>query len=333
MHGDLVGRVQHAGRGASGDSGSAGEAEAGERVVVDRLERQRADLGEVQPLDRHVDALGVVQRVGDRHAHVGMAEVRERRAVDQRDHAVDDRLRVHDDVDALVRDAEQMVGLDDLEALVHQRRRVDRDLAAHLPRRVLERLIDRDVLQLGARASAKGSARCGQHELLDGPRPLARQQLVQRRVLGVDGQDLRAGRLGERHHKLAADDERLLVGEREVDALAERRDRRAEAGRADERVEHEVGVGLEHQLDEPLGARQHLAVGPLLRCAGAGVGVGERDPADAEAPRLVDQRIRRALGGQADELEVGVAGDDFQGLRADRAGRAEDEQTAGHDCG
>ena len=124
-------------------------------------------------------------------------------------------------------------------------------------------------------------------------------QLVQRGVLGVDGQDLRAGRLGERHHELAADDERLLVGEREVDALAERRDGRAEAGRADERVEHEVGAGLEHELDEPLGARQHLAVGPLLGRARAGVGVGERDPVDAEAPRLLDQRVRRALGAQA----------------------------------
>ena len=52
---------------------------------------------------RHVDALGVVQRVGDRHAHVGVAEVRERGAVVQVDERVDDRLRVHDDVDPLVR--------------------------------------------------------------------------------------------------------------------------------------------------------------------------------------------------------------------------------------
>src|SRR3954465_13857458 len=37
-------------------------------------------------------AFGLVQRVGDRHAHVGVAEVRERGAVAQLDHAVDDRL-------------------------------------------------------------------------------------------------------------------------------------------------------------------------------------------------------------------------------------------------
>ena len=256
--------------------------------------------------------------------------MRERGAVAERDHAVDDRLRVHDDLDALVRHAEEVKGLDHLEALVHQRRRVDRDLAAHVPRRVGERLLDGDLRQLGSRAPAERAARGGQDELLDGARPFAREQLVQGGVLGVDRQDLRAGGLGERHHELAADDERLLVGEREVDALAERRDRRAEAGRADERVEDEVGARLDDEPHEPLRADEDLAVGPRLRRARARVGVGERDPIDAEGLRLGDQRVRGALRAEADELELGIALDDVERLRADRPGRAEDEETAGH---
>ena len=84
---------------------------------------------------RHVHPIGIVQRVGDRHPHVRVAEVGEGRAVAQLHEAVDDRLGVHDDVDLLVRRPEQVVGLDHLKALVHQRRRVDRDLAAHRPRR------------------------------------------------------------------------------------------------------------------------------------------------------------------------------------------------------
>ena len=99
-----------------------------------------------------------------------------------------------------------------------------------------------DVRELVAAAAAERAARGGQRQALDRPRPLARDQLVQRRVLGVDRDQLRAGRLGERHHELAADDERLLVGERDVDPLGQRDDRRAEAGGADDRVEHEVGV-------------------------------------------------------------------------------------------
>ena len=47
-------------------------------------------------------------------AHIGVAEVGERRAVKELDQAVDDRLRVHDDIDPFVRDAEQMMSLDQL---------------------------------------------------------------------------------------------------------------------------------------------------------------------------------------------------------------------------
>ena len=75
---------------------------------------------------------------------------------------------------------------------------------------------------------------------------------------------------------------------------------------------------------------EHLAVGPRLGGARAGVGVGERDAVDAERARLLDQRVGRALGAQADELELGVARDDVERLGADRAGRAEDEEAAGH---
>ena len=97
-------------------------------------------LGEVEPRHRDVGALGEVERVGDRHAHVREPEVGELGAVVELDQRVDDRLRVHDDVDRGVGDAEQVMCLDHLEALVHQRRRVDRDPPAHLPGRVRERL-------------------------------------------------------------------------------------------------------------------------------------------------------------------------------------------------
>ena len=103
VHGDLVGRVQDARRGPAGGGGLAGEREAGERVGVRRLEGERAQLREVERRHGHVGALGVVQGVGDRHAHVRIAHVRQRRAVVQVDQRVDDRLRVHDHVDPVVR--------------------------------------------------------------------------------------------------------------------------------------------------------------------------------------------------------------------------------------
>ena len=156
---------------------------------------------------------------------------------------MDQRLRVDDDVDPLVGDGEEVVGLDRLEALVHQRRRVDRDPSAHPPGRVRERVGDADPGEVVA--AAEGAAGGGQHQPLDRPRRLAVDQLEEGRVLGVDRQQARPGRLGQRHHQLAAEDQALLVGEGDVDPLAQRDDRRAQAGGADDRVEDEVGLGGE----------------------------------------------------------------------------------------
>ena len=133
---------------------------------------------------------------------------------------------------AVVRRAEQVVRLDHLEALVHQRRGVDRDLAAHRPRRVLERLLDGDVLQLGARAAAERAAGGGQRRA-GRPCP-ARSPAISwcsAECSESTGMSCAPVASAQRHHQLAADDERLLVGERDVDALGQRDDRRARARR------------------------------------------------------------------------------------------------------
>jgi hypothetical protein len=70
--------------------------------------------------------------------------VRKRRTVGERDVGVHYRLGVDDHVDVVVLDAEQVMRLDDFESLVHQGRRIDRDLAAHVPRRMSERVLHRD---------------------------------------------------------------------------------------------------------------------------------------------------------------------------------------------
>ena len=115
------------------------------------------------------------------------------------------------------------------------------------------------------------------------PGALARRAAGAARSARSRRADLRAGGLGERRDELAADDERFLVGEREVDPLAERRDRRTEARQADERVEDEIGARLQYEPDESLGADEHLAVGPGLGGARAGVGVAMVTPSPSAA--------------------------------------------------
>src|ERR1700709_282642 len=84
-----------------------------------------------------------------------------------------------------------------------------------------------------------------------------------------------AKRACEPHPQLAAEHQPLLVGERDVDPGRQRGDGRAEAGGADDPVQHEVGLGRRDQVAHALLADQHPPV-PRLARAGGSVGIGER---------------------------------------------------------
>jgi len=152
---------------------------------------------------------------------------------------------------------------------------------------------------------------------------------VQGGVLGVHGHDLRASRFRERYHELASHDQRLLVGERQVDPLAERGYGRAETGGADERVQDQVRLGLHDEPHEPIGAREHLPVRPRLGGTRGHVLVGECDASHAVGPRLLEESLPRALCGEPHELELVACAADLECLPADRAGRAQDQQALG----
>ena len=178
--GDLVGGVVGARERAAPLPGLAGERRA---AGTSRRRAPRSASvepgGEVERRRGHALAVGVGERERDRHAHVGVAEVREERAVAEADERVDDRGRMDDDLDPVVRDAEQPVRLDQLEPLVRERGRVHGDLAAHRPGRMRERVGDRDVLR-ARRACARGtgrrrrSARASRRSPARGPRGTGR---------------------------------------------------------------------------------------------------------------------------------------------------------------
>ena len=133
------------------------------------------------------------------------------------------------------RQAEQMMRLDQLEPLVHQRRRIDRDLRAHRPVGMRDRLRRRGRGDLLGRAGAERAAARGQDDLCR-RRPRGRRQDIGRshyaRCRPAAG---RAARLAPPDHQLAGRDQRLLVGERDRLARVDRRHRRPQPGAADDR--------------------------------------------------------------------------------------------------
>ena len=140
-HGDFVRRVERARIRAATLARLARQPEERESLVIRGLELELEARGEVEARQRRRAPLGMRERERDRDAHVRVSQVRERGPVAEADDRVHDRGRMYDDLDRVVVEAEEVVRLDQLEALVRERRGVDRDLRPHGPRGMRERVL------------------------------------------------------------------------------------------------------------------------------------------------------------------------------------------------
>ena len=113
----------------------------GEALDIGRAERQLGVREEVEARGRAVPPGGVVDGVLDGDAHVREAQLGLDRAVHELDERVDDAFRVHNCLDAVIWHPEQAMRLDDLQPLVHQGGGIDGDLGAHVPGRVVQRIV------------------------------------------------------------------------------------------------------------------------------------------------------------------------------------------------
>ncbi len=214
-----------------------------ERSELDRVERRYPGVGH---------AFRMRQRVQHRQFHARHAHLGEDAAIDELDERVHHTLRVDDDLDPIVGQAEQEMRLDHLECLVRERRAVDGDLPAHRPRRMLQRRVDRRALEPVARPCAERATRRGQDESPHLRSVAPSDALQDGRVLAVDRNDLAAPLPGSVVRELPGYDERLLV--RECDPLpgVQRGERRIEPRRADDGVQHDRRIVTRRGLHEAL---------------------------------------------------------------------------------
>ena len=110
---DFVGGVElRRARAALGNCRAA-QGGRGETLLVGRLEVEPRETGKVERRAWRRHPLRPGERAGDRDAHVGRSELCERRTVDELDQAVDDRLRVDENLDAVdVRELARVILLD-----------------------------------------------------------------------------------------------------------------------------------------------------------------------------------------------------------------------------
>ena len=245
------------------------------------------------------------ERVLDRQAHVGLGELRDHTAIDELDHRVDHALGMQHDVDTVIWRAVEPVRFHDLVALVREGRRIDRDLRTHAPGRMPERLRGRDRRERTERPIAERAAGRGDS---DPPYALGRdpvEALPEPAVLAVDRTKALPRPAARGTDEVAADDEDLFVGERDVLARLEGGERRPQTGDARSGDEHEIHVVRGREL------RQIVVPG--------------RDARDAEARRDLLERLTAGARRERRHAQlVRVRCDDFEGLLADRARCTED---------
>src|SRR5438876_2100089 len=99
---------------------------------------------------------------------------------------MDSALRMDDHADLSQRNPEEVVRLDHFEAFVHEGRGVDRHLGTHRPPRVVERLLDRHLIEVEVGMRPERAAARRDDEPADTLSLLTPQALPDRAVLGVD---------------------------------------------------------------------------------------------------------------------------------------------------
>jgi hypothetical protein len=165
-----------------------------------------------------------------------------------------------DDLDLLRFQTKQPAGFDDLQGLVHQCRGVDRNLLAHVPGRMLERLLGSYIREISALLSAKWAAARGEHDSLDLARRASLHRLVDGAVLAIDGEDAGVLLFGKLHDERASHHQRLFVGDGDGLARVQGEPGAGESCSADDGGENDVHVGIaDHRADRVVAAEQPRA--------------------------------------------------------------------------
>ncbi len=339
-HSLLVGGVEDGRSGPTAATGLAGEVDRGKHGGVQRLEGQRLRPAPVHRSLSMGNPVGPSQGEGDRQTHVRRGHLGQRGPVGELDHRVHQRLRMDDNVDVVVGHAEEQMRLDQLETLVHQGGRVDRDERPHVPRRVRKGLFGRHLAQLVTSAAPERPAACGQDELAHLRGPTTAQALGERGVLGVHRDE--PGRVTAEgvEYQRATGDERLLVGQGHRATRTQRRERRGEAHRTGDAVENDVARpggdlrgavrpgedlrdGVLAPAEAPPGGLRVEGELQVLR----GGGTGHTNRLDAQLKRLGGQQVDppTTAGKRHDAEPIGIAFHHINGLGSDRTGRTEQD--------
>ena len=152
----------------------------------------------------------IAQRKLDRQPHIRGSELRFNRAVNKLNHRVNAALTMYQHLKLIHWSVKEVMSLNELKALIHERGAIDGNLGTHLPGWMRQGVVGRNVFKLLARISEERTTRTGEPDPLDVGGVLANKALEDGTVLGVNRNEL--ARLNQRHQKVSANNNGLFVG-------------------------------------------------------------------------------------------------------------------------
>lgn len=338
---DLIRGVQHRGRGAAALASQTGKPHSRENVFVDRFEGPFGRRGPIAPGSDVRNPIRPGEGQCNRQSHIWRTCLRQGGAIGELNHRVHDRLRMHDDIDAVDGDIEEEVRLDHLESLIHHRCGVDGHQRPHVPRWMSQGLVGGDRGQFPCTRAAKRPTTCGEHQASHLTRPAATQALCNRGMLRINRHNL--ARRSRRLNQRTADDERFLIGQGQSPPTGEGGKRRFQAGRPTHRVDDNIGR-LASDVHGCLGSRDDARQGKLPRRKATSRGLRvqgqleilrrlslrDRHNCGARRQGLFGQQCRIATpSGERNDLKfTRISRDDIKGLRSNRSGTAQQDHAA-----
>ena len=158
----LVRRIEGAGHQPADLHRLARQPQRRETHGIGRLEIQPRGSHQVQRCHRGVQACWPAQAIGYGGAHIRVAQLGQHTAIHVLHEGMNHTLGVNDHLDLIGARIEQPARLDHLQPLVEKGRRVDGDFRSHVPGRVVQHLLQGDLLQLLARRRAENRLEDGE---------------------------------------------------------------------------------------------------------------------------------------------------------------------------
>gem|GEM_PF-6751358 len=159
-------------------------------------------------------------------------------------------LRMDDHFYLIVWNPEKKMRFNNFQRFVGERCAIDRDLAAHRPGRMLQRIGKRRAGNLIGTPGAKRTAARRDHESPDITAIAPSEALQNRRMLTVHGNDLTTTAFTRCRGERACHHERFLVRERHTFAGFECRECRIQTGSANNGVEHDIHIVARRRFDQ-----------------------------------------------------------------------------------